>query len=209
MRGVLADGQRVTDARLARGLTQEQLAARAELDVKTVRKAEQGKRLDVGTLGRIAAALDVELHRVLRGQPAEQEARREVVLRWQRAFDEQDIEGMLALFHDDAVAYLPGDPTVPFGGTFRGRDAVRACHVTAWASCRTAPVPATDFSVLVSGDTVVLHGVKKVERPDGEHVPLGAVMLFTFRGVRVAELRVEFDTMKFWKLVNGNADGPS
>lgn len=60
-------------ARVEPGLTQEQLAALADVDVKTVRKAEQGKRLDLGTLTRLAFALDTELNRVIRPSPSETE----------------------------------------------------------------------------------------------------------------------------------------
>src|SRR5262245_52335069 len=100
MRGALADGQRVTATRVARGHTQEQLAALAELDVKTVRKAEQGKRLDIETLSRLAAALDVELNRLVRAGGTHAEgAAREVVMRWPALWDAQDADAMLALYH--------------------------------------------------------------------------------------------------------------
>jgi transcriptional regulator with XRE-family HTH domain len=65
MRGSYADGERLRTARVGRGFTQEQLAALADVDVKTVRKAEHGKRLDAGTLARLALALEVDVRSVI------------------------------------------------------------------------------------------------------------------------------------------------
>ena len=65
MRGVTANGEVIRAERIARGLTQEKLATLAGLDVKTVRKAEHGKRLDATTLAHIAKALRVELSRLI------------------------------------------------------------------------------------------------------------------------------------------------
>ncbi len=211
MRGTFADGQQLVAARQARGLTQEQLATKAGLDVKTVRKAEQGKRLDITTLSRLAVALDVELYRLVQGSQFEADgelARREVVLRWYRAWDTRDADTLGALYHDDAVLYLPGDPTIPFGGTFRGRAAIRQCHETAWATCQTEPTPVGDFSLFVSGDTVVLRGVKGVTLPSGEVVRLWSIQIFTLDGDRIVEQRVEFDTLKFCQLLQLPLDGP-
>ena len=50
MRGKPVHGDRIHNLRKAHGMTQEQLADSAGLDVKTVRKAEQGRRLDLGTI---------------------------------------------------------------------------------------------------------------------------------------------------------------
>jgi len=68
MRGVVPDGHRIRIARIARGVTQEQLAVCADLDVKTIRKAEHGKRLDVGTLAALARALEVDVQTLVRGE---------------------------------------------------------------------------------------------------------------------------------------------
>ena len=47
MRGVIANGVKITAFRRAAGLTQEMLAADSSCDTKTVRGAERSKRLDV------------------------------------------------------------------------------------------------------------------------------------------------------------------
>ena len=65
MRGATANGEIIRAQRIALGLTQDKFATLAGLDVKTVRKAEQGKRIDVSTLTRIARALRVDVSRLL------------------------------------------------------------------------------------------------------------------------------------------------
>jgi transcriptional regulator with XRE-family HTH domain len=65
MRGALANGKEFLLARTKLGLTQDQLAVLADVDVKTVRKAEHGKRLDLGTLTRLAHALKTDLQQLL------------------------------------------------------------------------------------------------------------------------------------------------
>ena len=58
MRGIVANGGAIVAARRAAGLTQEQLASAADCDVKTVRKAEQGReRVDLRVVVRIAKTL--------------------------------------------------------------------------------------------------------------------------------------------------------
>jgi transcriptional regulator with XRE-family HTH domain len=63
-------GDRIADVRRFRNITQETLAERAGCSVDTIRKLEQNRRLtaSLGTLRRLARALDVELDRLL-GQP--------------------------------------------------------------------------------------------------------------------------------------------
>lgn len=63
-------GDRIRALREFRDVTQEELAARAEVHVDTIRKLEQGQRQSarLTTLRAIAAALDTELERLL-GSP--------------------------------------------------------------------------------------------------------------------------------------------
>jgi transcriptional regulator with XRE-family HTH domain len=88
MRGVVANGEQILAARIRRGLTQEQLAELSDLDVKTVRKAERGQRVDLVPLTNLARALQVEVSRLV--QPVRSETdlerrRREQVMHWHLA----------------------------------------------------------------------------------------------------------------------------
>lgn len=66
-------GRRVRDYRKMQGLTQEKLAEAAELSVPYISRIEKGaKRASVGTLIKLAAALDVTVDDLLLGwQPGE------------------------------------------------------------------------------------------------------------------------------------------
>jgi transcriptional regulator with XRE-family HTH domain len=60
-------GTRIRNARRARGLTQQQLAQRVNISVRTLRAYEQNKRVpDEKTLHRIADMLDFPAHFFLR-----------------------------------------------------------------------------------------------------------------------------------------------
>jgi transcriptional regulator with XRE-family HTH domain len=59
MRGVQVIGETIRSQRRQRGLTQEQLAAQADCDVKTLRQAEHSRAIDLSSLKRIALALNL------------------------------------------------------------------------------------------------------------------------------------------------------
>jgi transcriptional regulator with XRE-family HTH domain len=204
MRGAKSNREQIRAARISRGLTQEQLAALAELDVKTVRKAEQGKRLDLGSLTRLAHALQSDLSRLIRPGRSNSDRevrRREHIMRWHRLWDAEDSDGLIALYHENAVLHLPGGPNIPFGGTFCGRHEIRQANETAWRTTRTAPARPGDFSLIVTDDSVILEGEKGVWLPSGELIRLGCVQIFTFEGDLIVDHRVEYDTLKFAQLL--------
>ena len=63
-------GTRIRELRRARGLTQQQLAQRVDISVRTLRAYEQNKRVpDDKTLHRIADALEFPTSYFLRGEP--------------------------------------------------------------------------------------------------------------------------------------------
>lgn len=211
MRGVLVDGEQIRIGRLARGLTQEQLAVAADVDVKTIRKAEQGGRLDVGTLSSLSRALGVDLKTVVSDVSAEAEIKRirmQVVERWIAAWDARDLEALLALHHDDAVMLLPGEPGIPFGGRFAGKQAIRAAHERAWQTLATQPVQPGDYQLVAGDDTVVMHGTKHVECPDGRFEPLSSAHIYRFIGDQIIELRVEYDTLALLGFLQGTGEQP-
>jgi transcriptional regulator with XRE-family HTH domain len=205
MRGVNVDGQRLRSVRVIRGLTQEQLAASAEVDVKTVRKAERSGRIDLATLSRLANALDVRVEQLVRDAEPDGRRAKQVVERWLAAWDAQDIELLMSTYHNDATLHLPGASHISFGGVFRGKSQIREANETAWATCRTVPYRSADISLLVSESTVFLQGMKGVYLPDGEVVSLWCVQSFRIEGDGIIEHRVEYDTLKFVELFGPSA----
>jgi transcriptional regulator with XRE-family HTH domain len=206
MRGAQANGEQIQSSRRARGLTQEQLASLAGIDVKTVRKAERGRRIDLGTITKISFALEVAVCGLVVPTRSPQELeirRRDAVLHWHRCWDARDMEGLLSIYHDDAVLHLPGGPDIPFAGEHRGKEAIRSANEIAWARCESDPVDDKDFNLLVSDDAVILNDKKGVRLPGGEFVRLMCLQIFTFsqQSDIVLDHRVEYDTLTFARLV--------
>lgn len=212
MRGVLVSGVQLRASRIHRGFTQEQLASQTDLDVKTIRKAENSKRIDLETLKRIATTLGQELNHLIQptGSEAELQARRqEVVWRWNRCWDEHDLAALVAHYHDDATMTLPGGPNIPFAGTFQGREEIACAFRLAWESCRTVTSRQGEITLLVCGDVVLLQGIKGVYLPNGEVAWLWCVQIFTLEGDLIREHRVDYDTLQFVHLLEfPNPGGP-
>lgn len=204
MRGMTANGDRIRDLRKDRGMTQEQLAEKTGLDVKTVRKAEKGKRLDMGTLTKLCFVLQAELGQlIIRPSRSARELeirRRDVVIHWQRAFNGRDLDGLVRSYRDDAVLHLPGAPQIPFGGAFGGHKEIRRAAQILWKSCPTERLDEKDYAILVSGDTVIIQGHMAVRLPDDSVSPLDYTQIMTFAGELIVEHRVEFDTLNYARL---------
>jgi transcriptional regulator with XRE-family HTH domain len=213
MRGKPVHGDRIHDLRKAQGMTQEQLAEKAGLDVKTVRKAEQGRRLDLGTITKLCLVLQTELRHLIRPTRSARELeirRRDIVINWQRALDARELDGLLSCYHDDAVLHLPGAPQIPFGGTFRGHEEIRRATQVFWQCCQGDLLDEMNYSILVSNGTAVVQGHKGVSLPDGSMSRMHYIQILRFAGEVIVDHRVEFDTLNFVRLhefapVNGPA----
>ncbi|GEM_PF-3147684 len=207
MRGVIVNGAEIQKVRLSCGLTQEQLAKNADVDVKTVRKAEQGKRLDLGTLTRLARALGTELHRLRIATPSGTELeiiRRDRVLQWHRAWESHDMVALLDGYHHDAILSLPGGPSLKISGICIGKDAIRQMSELAWSLCKSDQAHTVNLMLYVCDDTVILKGKKIVPVSQGDVVRLSCVHIFTFRGTLIAGQQVEYDTLEFARLMQWN-----
>ncbi|OJW16280.1 MAG: hypothetical protein BGO49_19025 [Planctomycetales bacterium 71-10] len=209
MRGVCVDGDNLRAVRILRGLTQEGLSDLSGLDVKTVRKAERGGRLDLSTVDRLAVALETAMGRLVRREAPDAgcQARRDAVLRWLAAWDARDMDGILAIYHERATFHLPGGPVIPFHGIFRGHDEIRVGYETAWGTCRTAVTEPEEVMIHAFGDKVILEGPCGVYLPSGEVVRLWCVQIYTFDGDRVIDHRVEYDTLEFARVMELPAEG--
>lgn len=64
-KGTIANGAVITAARKARGLSQEQLAAKVGCDVRTLRSAEKSGKVKISTLAEIGAALSLSVSQLL------------------------------------------------------------------------------------------------------------------------------------------------
>ncbi len=196
----MVHGEVFLAARKRSGLTQEGLAKVSRVDSKTVRKAERGERVDLQPLTRLAYALQVRLEFLIApgdAEPAMQVLRRDLILQWNRLWDAADMDGLLALYHDDAVLHLPGGPTVPFGGVYRGKPEIRRAHEIAWSSVRHEPLRIEELTILVSDEGVTIKGAKGVYLPNGDLVRFPSLQTFLFAGNLIIDHHVQFDTLEF------------
>lgn len=158
MRGIDANGAFIRETRRQKGLTQDALAAVSCCDVKTIRKAEQGARLDLATLVRIADALTVQLPAVARSTDADslQEHNKEIVRRWYRAFDSCNVAETLAFYHDDAVLEVVGSDGLPGGGRCEGLDGIRRHCEEAFASFDVPTMAPDEYQLFATEDFVFM-----------------------------------------------------
>jgi transcriptional regulator with XRE-family HTH domain len=74
LKGVYPDGNMIRDLRLAKGWQQQQLADKANVPLRSVQRAEEGKhRMSPAMLENIAHALEVDFDKVTVAEPSEQQ----------------------------------------------------------------------------------------------------------------------------------------
>jgi ketosteroid isomerase-like protein len=137
-------------------LTQDSLALRAHCDVKTIRNAEKGVRLDASTLKRIADALGRPLGAFWSDYLDAEAPQRNMKLfwEWQEASNRRDVEGMVRCYHPEGTVLIPGAEGLPGGGEFRGLDAIRAQWTEAINAFDTEELTREDLQVDAVGDYV-------------------------------------------------------
>ncbi len=165
-RGIRANGDRIRVARLTKGLTQEQLACDAQIDAKSLRKAERGQeRVDVRVLVRIASALRLELTDIVDEVLTESTADKNtsLVRTWHDAFLRGDLENLLALHTDDTLLEIPSANGLPQAGSFRGIEALRVHLEVTFQTFRILAVREDDFEIHVAGNLVFMRTTATIE----------------------------------------------
>ncbi len=195
-RGILPNFKRLLSARKSLGLTQEQVAVLADVDVKTVRKSESNTRLDVATLGRIAAALGLELCEVLaESTAAVRTSCRSTVRRWQFAWLRRDMQRLLLCYHADAVVVLPGEPFMPFSGRHQGHVAIASVCNVAWSFLTSLPGRGCDQLVIDSPLAVALQCFSQFASSKGHLFQLNCTHIFQFEKLQIVKHYIDYDTL--------------
>jgi transcriptional regulator with XRE-family HTH domain len=170
MRGVVTNGEKILALRNGAGLTQETLAAQAGCDVKTLRRAERSRRVDVATLRRIADYLAVEVRNLIADERADSRAANIVAVeRFVGAFDARDPNAVADSFCEDGVVLTLADPSLPGAGEFRGREQIRRWAQVCFETFRTDPITPDNSRIDTIGDLVFL----RLDRPQVEYLPTG------------------------------------
>lgn len=132
MRGQDSHGEAIRDLRRKRGWTQELLSQRAGCDIKTVRKAERGLRLDLASLRVLAEALEVPLSAVTAPRTAPPHSS-PLATEWLEAFRERDLSRLLACYGPRATLSCAA-PGFPGAGMHRGKQGLRRHWAQVWAA---------------------------------------------------------------------------
>ena len=202
MRGALSNGKRIRESRLLQGLTQEELSVRAACDVKTVRNAESGKSLDVSTLQKIADALSETLSSIaLETESLTQNGESknvQQVRRWQNAFNDQDIDRMLDVYHENAV--LMWSAGLPDGQSCRGKLEIRRQAEIVFQHFDVEMMPAEKYRVHAINGFVILRAKPSITvRTTGKKITSELVLEFHFDGDRIKRHTALFDTLSIAK----------
>ena len=196
MRGALAKGELIRQIRIDSGETQEKLAAAASIDVKTVRKAEQGQRVDLNTLNELARVLGVRLPALMAEPKAAidiQQLRVRAVESWISAWNRHDLDALMMLYHNDAVMSLPGGAGVPSGGRFEGKAAIRRVQEQAWQTSAPFPLNWRDTILTTISDMIVLLNTRSIQLPDGDEGFVSTARIYRFVDhLIIVELRFDY-----------------
>jgi transcriptional regulator with XRE-family HTH domain len=193
MRGIQLNGPAIKQHRKSLGLTQQRLAFQAECDTKTIRKAENSKRVDVDTALRIATALGVAIGELVESPSAErQQQNTQVAETWVEAFNARDPEAVADCFHKDGAIHVLAEPSIPGAGEFRGREQVRQWAQTTFETFHSEPVTRDMYAVDAVRDYVFLRVENVTVKclPSGKQTKASAMWEFTIRGGKIVRLKI-------------------
>ena len=131
MRGIYVNGELVRRLRTEQGLSQDDLAVRADRNARTIRNAEAGKRLDPQTVSAIAEALSLEVARLVVEAPDQDDVSRNCVEKLFQAYQARNIDQVVKSYTKDATLRYPESvPILPWS-TFTGAKEIRQ-HARLW-----------------------------------------------------------------------------
>jgi ketosteroid isomerase-like protein len=109
------------------------------------------------------------------------------------AFKRGDIQGVLNELADDVEWHLPGEGLIPQAGTYRGKDGVSRFFQNLDQTTQFAEFEPNSF--VAQGDQVVAIGrYHATVKTTGRAFEADWVMVFTFKGTKVAKFREFTDT---------------
>lgn len=197
MRGNTANGPNIRRRRKRLGLTQEDLANLAEVDVKTIRNAEASRNLDVRTLQRIALELSIELSNVtVTSSDSDLRAiqRTACVNNWLEALLRRDVEGMISIYSDQARWTHPLHTPAQDDASCQGNDALRR-SAESWLACTELErTPNDQHRIHCADQFVFLRGASPVSVSSGTVVTVDWLHEFEFVGSTVVRHVTLFDT---------------
>jgi transcriptional regulator with XRE-family HTH domain len=205
MRGFALNGPAIQTARQRLGLTQEQFAAQAQCDVKTVRKAEKSGRVDAYVAIRLASVLQTTVEELTdRGSSEQQGKNCEVVAAWIEAFNQRDPGLVAELFDEEGAITVVSDVPIPGSGEFRGKSEIYSWAKTCFATYHTQRIDADMHRIISAGDVVFVYNTQEVQVSSmltDRSTRASAMHEFFIRNGKILTHRIITNTASLEKLV--------
>ena len=110
-----------------------------------------------------------------------------------QAFRVGDMETILSFMADDVVWVHPGPDTIPFAGTFQGKQGVQQFFTTALERLEVLDQKIYDF--LVKGDTAAVYGFEHMRvKATGREYKSNWIHSYSLRDGRIARFEEYIDT---------------
>ena len=207
MRGTRVNGERIRWLRMQKGMTQERLAAAADMDVTTLRKMERGSRaFDLRTVSNLAKVLDCEpsiLQATLAEVDVASRSRSDEIARgniqclrtYRQAFLNKQVDIALECFTHDASLEYPSSIPTQSSGVFRGRAEIRE-HLRLTFETFSAEIPTLEESGLYVQDQLIIlrHVATGIVLHNGAHFASECALEYWFRDGKICRHVGIFDT---------------
>lgn len=202
MRGMQVNGEQIAAMRKSQGLTQEQLAFAADIDVTTLRKMEKGeRRFDLRTLNSLSAILQCDVAALIVpsasavARTAQERIHLACVERHREAILHKNVEQALSCLTEDAVIFFPPSIPTAAAGEFIGHEAIRQHLILSFATF-TSNIPTLEESdVYVFGECVLLrHVASALVIPTGLSFQSDCLHEYRFRDGLICKIVGLFDT---------------
>ena len=201
MRSAEPNGEAILSLREANGWTQEDLAKATDCSVRTIRNAEQGKRIDLKTLKDLAQALNVPIPSIMKRstQLPQEKHHVQITRQWVNLYLQCDINGLLKLHHPETTLDVPGAENLPAGEITEGVidiETLKRHLVNAFKIFRLHEIHEQFF---YGCGEMVFHCSKAsfLAVPTGEILIVDSINEFTFRDGLIYHRRSLTDTVPF------------